>query len=271
MIDSYKSFTKSLQDLGFDDFYRKNISNLSLSINYGKTKGDIQLESVLDAGHKYYYEANLDYEVSIDQPISIFKNGHGLDDRDVLITCIEIFDWGGVQKSNILSALSFHRKGELVTYLEKCMEWFEDESSLSEPDFEVIWSSGWTKVYSFMFDFVTIYDSRVAAFINKIFLDFYLSLDEDDRKKLKSVTSGLLSFGGTTKRARTLSSEYRRELSLYGNPSDKRKMVANKKASWFIRHISEVEGLAGTQSCFRLVDKAAFMLGFDLKQWNQSI
>ncbi|TOB84232.1 hypothetical protein CGJ96_24685, partial [Vibrio parahaemolyticus] len=63
MIDSYKSFTKSLQDLGFDDFYRKKISNLSLSINYGKAKGDIQLESVLDAGHKYYYEANLDYEV----------------------------------------------------------------------------------------------------------------------------------------------------------------------------------------------------------------
>ena len=40
---------------------------------------------------------------------------------------------------------------------------------------------------------------------------------------------------------------------------------ANKVASWLLRYLSELEG-DDSQGGFRNMDKAAFMLGFDLAQ-----
>lgn len=266
MATSYKNIKDELTSLGFGKFYINSISNVFNEIDYGTKKGKIVSNSVIDAGNNYVYDASSEYQVSIDEPITIDKD---IDDRDILLTCIEIFDWGGVQDSNILKAFSLHRNDkELKQYLINCKVWFENSGDLSEPIFDVVWSSGWTKVYSFMFDYVTIYDSRVAAFINYVCWSFYSSLGEIERKEFKSLSTGLLSFGGGTNRVRKLKKEDCKKLGLLSSPTDKRKMVANKQASWFLRYLMEVEGLSSTQKCFRTIDKAAFMLGFDLKQLN---
>ena len=247
------------------------VSQRDFFIEYNKSTS-IQVSSVIDAGKNYNFPNESFYGVSIDTPVDILERSGELDARDLLLTCIEIFDWGDVQKSNILSAFKLYRDGELETYLREVKAWFEDDTSLNEPKFDVIWSSGWTKVYSFLFAYVTIYDSRVAAFINQVLKELWLDSTEPVRKELKGIANGLLTFGGNetssgTFRLRVLDQAMIKNFGLYKQPSDKKKMLANKKASWLIRYFSELTFGNESQLNFRVLDKSAFMLGFDLKQW----
>ena len=190
---NYDSFKNQLNNLEFGSFYLNKVSSRDFSIEYNKSTS-IQALSVVDAGKKYNYPNENFYDVSIDKQIDILDRSGKLDSKDLLLTCIEIFDWGDVQKSNILSAFKLYRDCELEAYLRKAKVWYEDDSSLREPEFNVIWSSGWTKVYSFLFAYVTIYDSRVAAFINQVLKEFWLFSSEAERTKLKEFSNGLLTF-----------------------------------------------------------------------------
>ncbi|EGU60374.1 hypothetical protein VINI7043_29140 [Vibrio nigripulchritudo ATCC 27043] len=260
-----------MDNIGFGTFYIENVSKRKFSIEYNK-RNSIVVESVVDAGKSYNLSNESLYQISIDEQIDTLDQLQAIDSKDLLLVCIEIFDWGGVQKSNILLAFNMYRSGELEIFLRKSKEWFEDETTLSEPNFPVVWSSGWTKVYSFLCDSVTIYDSRVAAFLNRALEEFWFTLDKNNQAELKKLTSGLLSFGGNKTssgnyRLRVLDKTMMDRLGLYKQPNDKKKMLANKKASWFIRYLAESTFGESTQDNFRSIDKSAFMLGFDLKQW----
>ncbi|PQJ39627.1 hypothetical protein BTO00_19375 [Vibrio campbellii] len=260
-----------MDSIGFGTFYIENVSNRKFSIEYNNSKR-VDVESVIDAGENYDFQNERFYQVSIDEQIDVLGQYQTIEPKDLLLICIEIFDWGNVQKSNILSAFNMYRSGELENFLRKTKAWFEDETTLSEPSFPVVWSSGWTKVYSFLYESVTIYDSRVAAFLNKVLEEYWSTLDKDNQAELKKLTHGLLSFGGNETssgkvRLRVLDKTMIDNLGLYKQPNDKKKMLANKKASWFIRYLAEHTFGESTQDNFRSLDKSAFMLGFDLKQW----
>ena len=147
-------------------------------------------------------------------------------------------------------------------------DWFENDNTLDINDCDLTWSSGWTKVYSFMFSKTTIYDSRVAAFINFMLVAFYHTLNSKmERDALKVISSKLISFKGTADRKRSVSSIDRKLLGIkMKSGNDKNNFVANKIASWLLRYISDLEFSSQKQSHFRQIDKAAFMLGFDISQ-----
>ncbi|WP_423682159.1 hypothetical protein [Undibacterium sp. WLHG33] len=132
--------------------------------------------------------------------------------------------------------------------------------------------SGWTKIFSFMFNVTTIYDSRVAAYINYILVKFHDSLtDDEDKKKLETITEKLLSFSGTQDRARCLNHDRREALGIKLKSSNNtQSFVANKVASWFLRYICTLEYGNQEQTNFRKLDKAMFMLGFDISQIDKN-
>ncbi|RUO43706.1 hypothetical protein CWE15_00445 [Aliidiomarina taiwanensis] len=121
-----------------------------------------------------------------------------------------------------------------------------------------------------MFDLTTIYDSRVAAFLNWVVARFMETLqDDENRALLQSISSHLFTVDGNNIRERGLSKESREQLKIdplrKGAPLEQ--MEANKLASWLLRVIANYQfGPNFGQSDFRQVDKAFFMLGFDLKQ-----
>jgi len=269
MCNSYGELSAILHNLNFIAYYNDNIHNRNFVVNYGKAVGEREFNGVAAAAAGYAYNAPL-HQVNINHQADVLNNGN-IDDCDVVLKCIEIFDWGKVQNSNIINALNLYREKQLTPYLKFCKEWFECDDTLEVhipknvhiPD--VLWSSGWTKVYSFMFNETTIYDSRVAAFINYIMVGFYLTLEEEQQNLLISITSKLLSFTGPNNRARYVNGIYRNRLGIGGGGVNaNRKFQANKVASWILRYISNPDPDPGIG--FREIDKAAFMLGFDMSQ-----
>ncbi|NOU49334.1 hypothetical protein HG263_02050 [Pseudoalteromonas sp. JBTF-M23] len=268
-MSSYLIMAKTLHDLGFADYYKNSVSGNKCKINYGKRKGVIEFSSIKDAAKKYSYEKSGKYTVGIDRQLGLPDS---TSDNELILQCIEVFDWGGVQASNIIDALNLYRKGELKPALEQWKGWFEDDKTLSLNMKKILWSSGWTKVFSFMFELTTIYDSRVAAYINYILVGFYQSLDSGDKQdSLKSITCNLVSFTGPKDRSRQLNRQYRELLGIKIKCSDaERNFRANKMASWLVRYLCELEYGEATQQNFRKVDKALYMLGFDISQLEHS-
>jgi hypothetical protein len=272
MINNYKELEGLLDSVEFKDFYINSISNQFFEINYGSKKGILNFLGVKKAAKNYEYDADSRYSVNIDNQLDILNNQIELGDiydAEVLMACIEVFDWGQVQKSNVIEALARYRDGSLTSYLKDCKTWFESTESIGNFPINCIWSSGWTKVYSFMFNRTAIYDSRVAAFINYILVEFYRSLTvEKDIEDLVKITSHLISFKGATGRKRYVGSEERKLLRIKGkSTSNEKNMYSNKVASWILEYIAKAEyGENATQSDFRNIDKAAFMLGFDIGQ-----
>lgn len=268
---AYSDFENFLNELKFIDFYKENIKQKNWTVDYGARKGPITFTSVKDTAEQYIYEASGMYTVKIDEQFDIPE-----DEKDLVILCIEIFDWGNVQKSNIVKALDLYRnKKNLRNYLVACKKWFENDQALELglPDY-LIWSSGWTKVYSLMFSKTTIYDSRVAAFINYMMVKFYeLKIkDSDNLGDLQQITQKLVSFSGATNRARCVSEEHIKILGISKKYSNHRSnLIANKIASWLLRYITEIEFENQDQKNFRKVDKAMFMLGFDISQIDEEV
>ncbi len=264
-MTSYKELTHILDSIGFSEFYIHSISNLERRVDFGTRKGTIDFLSIKSAAEQYTYEPTGEYMVHIDNQLDSPQN---LEASELILQCIEVFDWGGVQSSNIIKAINLHRGQALKKYLIECKAWFEDDTTLTVDIEDVVWSSGWTKVYSFMFGLTTIYDSRVAAYINYIFSTFYDSLaEENDKRALKSITQYFVSFKGPVTRTRCLNSDYRTSLRIkMKSSSDSRNFVANKVASWVLRYLCQLEYGDVNQEHFRQLDKAMFMLGFDIAQ-----
>lgn len=254
-----------LDELGFADFYFERISKTHHQIDYGKRTGKVEFSSIKSAAEQHIYESSGKYTVNIDRQINSLAD---VANEELILQCIEVFDWGGVQSSNIIDALNLHRKNELKSYLIACKAWFENDQDLTIHLDKVIWSSGWTKVFSFMFELTTIYDSRVSAYINYIFVTFYESLKTQEQKsELILITKHLISFRGSQSRVRCLNREMRNALMVKMKSTNNRNsFIANKVASWFLTYLCKLEYGKVTQSNFRQIDKAMFMLGFDIKQ-----
>lgn len=264
--------------MDFNNFYKNHINNISYNIDYGSRKGCIKYNPSVDglnvgvkyAADQYNFNADPRYTVGINNQFGI----NGLNSNDLLVLCIEIFDWGGVQKSNIIQAIDLHRKGSLTQFLLEYKKWFESDCTLDVNQIifpsDFIWSSGWTKVYSFTFSHTAMYDSRVAAFINYIMLSFYDDLKLKGQEDLITpVTEKLVSFGGDGGRIRVVNSEYKVMLASNGTTNKRKCLIANKLASWLLRYITEeieFQEQSVSQSNFREIDKAMFMLGFDMSQ-----
>ncbi len=263
-IESYKQLSDTLEALNFRGFYIDFNQNFKCQIDFGPRKGVFAFDSIRSAAEQYTYDVSGKYQINIDlqlpDPITTHSN-------ELILQCIEVFDWGGVQSSNIIDALNYHRDNILKEYLLQWRSWFEDDNTLELTDETIFWSSGWTKVFSFMFANTTIYDSRVAAYINYLFVQFYDWLTMPSQQQaLKSVTSHLISFNGTATRARCLNTEYRALLGIkMRSTNDVNALIANKVASWFLRYLCQIEYGETTQEYFRQIDKAMFMLGFDIK------
>lgn len=264
-MNSYRDLSEILDSIGFHEFYTEHIQNLNRQVDYGKRKGVKVFDSIRSAAQQYTYESSGKYLINIDKQLA---DPQTVDDNELVLQCIEVFDWGGVQASNIIDAINLHRDSVLKRNLIEWKAWFENDSTLMLTNDNVIWSSGWTKVFSFMFDLTTIYDSRVAAYINYIFASFYGSLNDLEAKNsLQSITRYLLSFKGTATRTRCLNRQYRELLNVRMKSSnDEHNFRANKVASWILRYLCQLEYGDTTQEHFRQIDKAMFMLGFDIMQ-----
>jgi len=272
-MNSYNELFSTLDSLNFSEFYLSEISPKTCKVDFGKRKGVLQFTSLKSAAESYTYESSGKYKISINKQLAILSNPESINDVELILQCIEIFDWGGVQSSNIINAINLHRNEDLKPYLLQCKEWFEDDTTLDLEINNLVWSSGWTKVFSFMFDKTTIYDSRVAAYINYIFTKFYSSLgSEADKQTLKKILQMLVSFKGTATRARGLKKSDREMLGIKMKTgiNIKKNFIANKTASWLLRYICELEYKEQSQSNFRQIDKAMFMLGFDIYQIDKS-
>ena len=207
IMNSYNEMAQILDSLGFADFYCKQISYARSQIDFGKRKGKIDFTFIKSAAEQYTYESSSKYAVNIDRQLSAPESTPNC---ELILQCVEVFDWGGVQASNIIDAINLYRKNKLKQYLIECKAWFENDHNLAVDLNKVVWSSGWTKVFSFMFELTTIYDSRVAAYINYIFASFFDSLESLKQKSdLKLITKHLVSFKGTGTRVRCLNHEFR--------------------------------------------------------------
>ena len=270
MTLSYSELKTILTDIGFNTYYKEEVSKNKHIVDYGPRMGTVEFNGLVDADAKYSYPKNSTHSIHIDKQLTLLNSDDNINDHDVILSCVEVFDWGGVQSSNIINAINRFRDSELTDYLISCRRWFEDDQTLDLNIDNSVWSSGWTKVYSFMFDKTAIYDSRVAAFINYIIIKFYHQLEcKTKKEKIKKITSLLVSINGAKTRARRVSDSDRKLLSIrVQSKNDNVNLVANKVGSWFLRYLAELEysTINGSQSEFRSIDKAAFMLGFDIDQ-----
>ena len=274
MFTTYTEFLVILNDIGLNKFYRENLSNKRYTINYGPKKGVFNFNGILDAGNNYNYKPNSLCDIHIDKQLKLLDNPiNTINNVEIVLRCIEIFDWGRVQESNIIKAIDLFRQNMLIDFLISYKNWFENDNILKIDFDKIIWSSGWTKVYSFMFNKTAIYDSRVAAFINYILIKFYREIESGQKKdEMKSIISNLVSFNGIGNRKRRISKNDRKSIGIRNYRNDNINLIANKLASWILRYIARIEYLhEPTQSEFRNIDKAAFMLGFDIEQIDNSV
>ena len=269
LIQNYDQLEQILDELKFANFYTQQFRSTQYKINYGPRKGIREFSGVEGAGNGYIYESGGPHDELIDNQnhFSILEDENP-DEVEVLIRCIEVLDWGSVWRKNINQAIGLFRSGQLTTYLLNCKHWFEQED-LNEVNDTVYWSSGWTKIYSFSSNLTTIYDSRVSAFINFILVKFYFDLDSrDQRELLRSISSIQLTFGGNNDRPRALNLQTRNELQMSKpNNNLQNSFHANKAGSWILRYLTKLHFDGEIhQNQFRLLDKAAYMLGFDISQ-----
>lgn len=281
-ITSYTALKCLLNTLGFDVFYCENISQGPYNIDYGP-KASRQLEhgllpvnqaNIIESGKNIpigkYSSNGISFinDVTFFSKTSLENSISELNEADLLMKCIKIFDWGEVQTSNIEKAFYLHEKGDLAPYLQDIVTWFNNDGEIALPQRPLIWSAGWTKVYSFASNLTTIYDSRCAAFLNYILIKFFYTLPEAKKPELMVLTSKLAVLPGNNDKVRSPNSKTKQDLKLKTYVSDSTALVANKYASWILRYIAEIEFYTQkiSQSQFRTLDKAFFMLGFDIKQ-----
>jgi hypothetical protein len=250
-----------LNDLNyFDNFKKKYLNNKFNRINYGKRIGELSFDNLFDAAAKYTYSNKL--------PESIFKDWNRLLDdensteEDLFCVILEIFVWGDVLSGNVKTAINLYKKKELKGYITQMKEQLKKNEILNkgEIESEIIWSSGWTKVYSFINNDILIYDSRVSAFLNHT-LTYDIEYTDDQFKKLKELTTHLFNFQGAENRERLV------DKNRFGfknrSPNGINGFNANLISSWtadLLKKEFEVE------NGIRDFERAFFMLGFDLKQ-----
>ena len=254
-----KYLDQLLLDLNYYDRFESNFLYKRFNeVDYGDRLGKLKFNSVIDAGEKYKYNGVVDENIFNNW--SKVLNNQESTDEDLLIAVIEIFDWGKVYTKNIKTAIDLHKEKKLKSYLSKCSELLKNKNTIKR-DNEIIWTSGWTKVYSFLDKGIVIYDSRVSAFLNHT-LTYNTNYNEVQNNTLLTLNKHLFNFGGNNDRLRKVDDKYGLNNS---STIDSKWFNANLIASWIIQLLIERLELPVN---IRTIERAFFMLGFDLKQIN---
>jgi hypothetical protein len=263
---------KSLKSLliGINYFERFNkvfLNNNYDNIDFGKKIGVLSFDGVLNAADNYTYSNQIDE--SVFKEWNIILNNELSTEEELLCVVLDIFVWGNVLSGNVKTAVQLYKKKKLKHYIAIIRELLKtnlifgkDYRSLINQgkDFEIIWSSGWTKVYSFINNDIIIYDSRVSAFLNHT-LTYGANFSVEELSILKLLTKHLYNFKGAESRERLV------DKSLFGfknsNPNGYNGFNANLISSWIVELLNDELNL---NKNIRLYERAFFMLGFDLSQ-----
>ena len=255
-----------LTAVNYYDNFKSNYLNKSFSkINYGNRIGELEFSNLFDAATKYSYSNQVSDEI-FNNWNKVFNNKSSTEE-EIFCAVLEVFVWGDVLSGNVKKAIELYKNKKLSIYIRKVTDLLTKKEIIlktknNDPnnDNEIIWSSGWTKVYSFINNDILIYDSRVSAFLNHT-LTYDIDYNEEQLKELKKLTTYLFNFQGAENRERLVDKQ--RFGFKNSNPSGVNGLNANLVSSWIIELLKDKLNL---QEDFRLFERAFFMLGFDLKQ-----
>jgi hypothetical protein len=175
---------------------------------------------------------------------------------------LKIFDWGNVLRGNVKKAIELYEQEKLKKYLHYISNLLKLQNTIDKTggqEQEIIWSSGWTKVYSFINNDILIYDSRVSAFLNFSLIQNYNDLTEEENLKFHELSSQLFNFSGARERERKVPTSFGFKNQ---HPKGILGFNANLISSWIAQLTREKLEL---QENIRSFERAFFMLGFDLK------
>jgi hypothetical protein len=255
-----------LTDLNYyNNFEHKYLNKKFDKINYGKRIGELEFSDFFEAGKKYTYSNQISDEIF--QNWNKVLNEKSSTEEEIFCTVLEVFVWGDVLNGNVKKAIELYKSNNLSKYIRQVIDLLKNEQLIlktyksdSNKNNEIIWSSGWTKVYSFINNDILIYDSRVSAFLNHT-LTYDIEYNEEQLKKLKKLTTYLFNFQGIENRERLVDKQ--RFGFKNSNPNGLNGLNANLVSSWIVELLKNKLNL---QEEFRLFERAFFMLGFDLKQ-----
>jgi hypothetical protein len=213
--------------------------------------------------------------------IDTLQNPEKHEPYEVLIEMVDILDWGNMWTGNVKTVLSLYRENKLIEYVRKVNTYLKEPKLISNDDVfrdtnDVKMSSGWTKIYSYTFDNVVIYDSRVSAFLNytleKSYLKFIKEIDStntDVKENVDRICSYLYNFGGRNRPNN--SSRKVKELKNFrrqSNPeNNKHGFNANIVATWICEFIiNKWNEKNDNKLTIRKLERTFFMLGFDFMQ-----
>lgn len=244
----------------FNNFKDKYLNTKFNGINYGSRIGELAFDNLFDAAEKYTYSNKV--AESIFKDWNRILNDENSTEENLFCGILEIFVWGDVLSGNVKTAINLYKEKKLKGYVRQIIELLNKKEILGkgEIESEIIWSSGWTKVYSFINNDILIYDSRVSAFLNHT-LTYDIKYTEDQFKKLKELTTNLFNFQGAENRERLV--DKKKFGFKNSSPNGINGFNANLISSWTAELLKEELKL---ENGIRDFERAFFMLGFDLKQ-----
>lgn len=253
-----------LTEINYYENFRSNFLYQDYNeIDYGKRLGRIKFNSFFDAHEKYTYSNHIEDD-KFKKWNSILNNSDSTEE-DILIVCLKVFDWGNVLTGNVKTAIDLYEDGRLKSYI----NWIKpllsrnqilNVSQNNSNNFDVIWSSGWTKVYSFMNNNILIYDSRVSAFLNHTLISKYERLSDSEIMIFRTLAEKLFNFNGAQGRKRQVDKTFG---FINQHPKGVNGFNANLISSWIVQLLNEKLQL---NTSMRNYERAFFMLGFDLNQ-----
>lgn len=245
----------------YENFKLKYLNQPYSKIDYGSRLGSLEFTSFIDAADNYSYVNSIDEHIF--KAWTTVLNNPDSSEEEILIATLEIFDWGKVLPGNVKNAISLYKANQLKSYIGYVKTLLISDKLIEKSDKsnKILWTSGWTKVYSFINNDIVIYDSRVSAFLNHT-LTYANSYNDEQLQVLSELTHHLYNFKGALNRERLVSKSFG-----FRNYSPTKHGVkgfnANLIASWILQLLNEHLGL---DQAIRSYERAFFMLGFDLSQ-----
>ncbi len=260
-----KKLDHILDTIRYYDVFKNLIHQKYPNINYGKRIGTLTFNSLFEANEKFTYNSN--YKIEEMKNWSKIFNSENASEEQLFILCLKIFDWGKVYTGNIKKVIELYEQKRLKQYLNYISKLLESKTTIEIKDTtqEILWTSGWTKVYSFINSEILIYDSRVSSFINYSLIKSYNHLNDKEKTEFHKLSKLLFNFGGATNRARTVPKEYG---FINQHPKGVKGFNANLISSWIVQLTKSKLNLKDRE--IREFERSFFMLGFDLQQLNKS-
>jgi len=208
-------------------------------------------------------DSYVDYKNCINNWFSFFRTLDGRSELEIFKVCVQIIDWGGIAgRTNDLYQLNeLAEKNELKKLLMNVKDIFANHhNDIDTNNIKVkYFSSGFTKIYSFVNPSIIIYDSRFQAFLNHT-LTFN---SKNNQNQIEQITSYLFNANDLGKRKRKIEDwkfSNKNKNSVDG-------FRANILASWCIQYLHDSQNY-DTKLAFKDFDEKFFMLGFDLNYLN---